>query len=186
MYHLKKLIAQGLVKRIEKGYVLTAHGNRYVDTLSMASFQPRFQPKIVTLIILRNRKGEYLLFERRRQPFHGLLGFPYGKVHFGESIIQAAHRELKEKTGLSARLAHRGEVYLTIYNESRELMAHMLCHVFLGDQPKGIFRENSSGACTWGKAEMSNHKRWIPGFLDLFKLATGKAKNVFAEITVSS
>ena len=51
IYHLKKLTTGGWVQKSEKSYHLTALGNRYVDKLTLANFQPRFQPKIVTVII---------------------------------------------------------------------------------------------------------------------------------------
>lgn len=186
VYHLKKLIADGFVKKAEKGYCLTAPGQRYVDKLSLASLEPRFQPKIVTLIILRNPKGEYLLYTRKRQPFYGMAGFPYGKVHFGETIAEAASRELREKTGLRAKLAHRGDAYLTIYNEQRELITHMFCHVFYGTNPSGtLLAETEVGSCGWEDIKSIDRKKFIPGLLGMFNLASKSNKHFFGELTVT-
>ena len=112
MYHLKSLLSEGFIKKTTGGYQLTALGKRYVDKLSLKNFQPRFQPKIVTVIICRNSKGEYLLCHSSRQPFFGKFCFPYGKVHFGETIKKAADRELEEKTGLTYRQMDQALEYL--------------------------------------------------------------------------
>ncbi|MDO8638731.1 MAG: NUDIX domain-containing protein, partial [Candidatus Daviesbacteria bacterium] len=109
IYHLKQLILEGLVKKKADGkYELTSEGIGFTDRLSLSNFKPRIQPKIITLIVCQNKNGEFLLYKRGKQPFLGYTGFPYGKIHLGEKITQAAERELKEKTGLFAKLNHRG------------------------------------------------------------------------------
>jgi ADP-ribose pyrophosphatase YjhB (NUDIX family) len=45
--------------------------------------------------------GRLLLIERGRPPFSGRLSLPGGKVRFGETIAEAARRELAEETGAS-------------------------------------------------------------------------------------
>jgi ADP-ribose pyrophosphatase YjhB (NUDIX family) len=183
IYHLKNLIAAGLVKKIEKGYALTTAGERYVDKLSLADLQVRFQPKIVTVIVCKNKNGEYLTYTRKRQPFYGMDCFPYGKIHFGETVAEAAKRELLEKTGLAANPVRRGEAYLTI-RKSGELVAHMLCHVFTADGPSGeLIAESQIGSCQWRAVKEMNAKNFIPGFIPLFRLAIGSRKPFFKEFT---
>jgi 8-oxo-dGTP pyrophosphatase MutT (NUDIX family) len=134
MYHLKHLIKQGYVaKRADGRYGLTAEGHRYADRLSLATLTPRAQPKIVTLLVCRDEAGRYLLWRRRRQPLLGRVGFPHGKIHLGETIADAAQRELREKTGLAAAtLHHRGDGYLT-YRQDGEPVSQIFFHLFVGE-----------------------------------------------------
>lgn len=56
-------------------------------------------PRIgVSAIVLR--PGEVLLVERARPPYRGAWSLPGGLVEWGETLEQAARREVAEETGL--------------------------------------------------------------------------------------
>jgi ADP-ribose pyrophosphatase YjhB (NUDIX family) len=184
MYHLRKLLGEGLVAKREGVYELTPAGMLYVDKLSLKTLEPRIQPKIVTLIACQNEAGEWLLYRRRRQPFTGLIGFPYGKIHLGERIAEAAERELEEKTGLQAELTHVGDFYSTVF-QGGELISQQLSHMFVGERPQGELREESNiGECFWATVEDPDDPKYFPGFSDLYRLITeSKNGRFFAERT---
>lgn len=171
MYHLKQLIKEELIqKRADGYYEFTSDGRLFADSLSLKTYRPRIQPKIVTLVICQNQDGQYLLYKRKREPFINLIGFPYGKIHLGETILDAATRELQEKTGISADLKHQGDVYLTVYQDNN-LISHMLAHVFLGQNPNGQLRGQSEiGKCFWEKIKDPKDAKFMSGFLDLYEL----------------
>ncbi len=175
-YHLKSLIESGLIELRDTFYYLTAKGKQYVDTLSTQTLRPRIQPKIVTIVVLK-QKDRYVLYERKRMPFIDHIGFPYGKIHLEERILDAATRELREKTGLQANLKHRGDVYLTIHDET-ELVSHMLCHVFSGSKITGELKSE----CFWSPIEQLPKNKLIPGVTQIAKLLeTSRNKFFFAE-----
>jgi ADP-ribose pyrophosphatase YjhB (NUDIX family) len=57
----------------------------------------------------KNAKGEreFLFQQRKKNPYYDFWGRVGGKVRWGESVIEAANRELKEETGLEAEFELR-------------------------------------------------------------------------------
>lgn len=183
MYHLKQLIKENLVqKRADGLYCLTERGKAYADSLSLESFQPRLQPRIVTLLMIKNEAGEYLLYRRMRQPLINMVGFPYGKVHLGETIAQAAARELSEKTGLEATLVHRGDGYITMI-QGTEPISQILFHLFLGSNPTGQLTQSDVGEAFW--ADPSQVPGWelLPSVMDLVDQLNSSDRLFFLERT---
>jgi ADP-ribose pyrophosphatase YjhB (NUDIX family) len=182
MYHLRSVMNEGLVKKAGVLYRLTPKGKGFVDRVSSATFKERIQPKIVALVVCRREDdGSYLLYRRSRQPFLGKVGFPYGKIHMGERVQDAAARELKEKTGLSADLRYRGDVYVTVHDEEN-LVTQTLFHVFSGENPSGILRRDSSiGDCFWSALDRIKREEEIPGVSQVHKLVKGSEEPFFKE-----
>lgn len=54
-------------------------------------------------VVVRGR--DVLLVRRSNRPDAGLWGFPGGKIEGGETIAEAALRELREETGVTAEAA---------------------------------------------------------------------------------
>ncbi|MDP2651486.1 MAG: NUDIX domain-containing protein [bacterium] len=180
VYHLRSLMRSGLVASTEDGYCLTPKGKLLIDRISFETFNERIQPKIVTLLVVEN-ENKYLLYKRRRAPFIGRVGFTYGKIHLEERLREAAERELFEKTNLKADLKHRGDVYITVHDET-ELVSHMLCHVFTGTKSQGVLRTDTTiGECYWGKLEDVKDTDLIPGVKQIAKLLKKKKEFFFAE-----
>ncbi len=64
----------------------------------------QYFPMVAVNIILRNSKGEFLFVKRKNNPAKGLFWTPGGRVLNGERIEEAAHRLLKEETGVEGEL----------------------------------------------------------------------------------
>ncbi|WP_445501408.1 NUDIX hydrolase [Microvirga sp. G4-2] len=55
-------------------------------------------PAVIAVVI---HEGQALLVRRANPPDTGLWGFPGGKIEFGETVAEAATRELLEETGIA-------------------------------------------------------------------------------------
>ncbi|HET8581565.1 MAG TPA: NUDIX domain-containing protein [Candidatus Paceibacterota bacterium] len=182
-YHLRKLIAGGFVKKVRDGYALTSKGVHLSTTVHFEDYSVRIQPKIVTLIACRDAAGRFLMYRRAKQPFLGMIGFPYGKVHLGETVAKAAARELAEKCGTHATLAHKGIIYLLVTDAAGEIIAHMLAHIFLGTAPRqeGAPAPAGFGTTHWMTRQALAEAACMPGVFDVLRIATSRARGLAFE-----
>lgn len=130
-YHLKALVKEGLLEKAQPGgYRLTPQGLFLVDRVSGEKFEPRLQPKLITMTVVEDESGRIGLQERQKQPFIGRWTLPSGKVHLGESLAESAERELCEKAGLEHTVVrHVGDSYIHAY-QGEVLVSSVLAHVF--------------------------------------------------------
>lgn len=110
-FHIKKLIEEAYIVKTAKAYALTHKGKEYANRMDTDENEIEKQPKISVAITLERRgaKGEreFLFQQRKKNPYFDFWGRVGGKIRWGESIIEAAKRELKEETGLEADLEYR-------------------------------------------------------------------------------
>jgi NAD+ diphosphatase len=61
-------------------------------------------PCIDPAVVVLTTCGDYALLRHERKPSHGLVSAIMGLVEAGESLEQAATREVLEQTGVKVRL----------------------------------------------------------------------------------
>ncbi|HET6746533.1 MAG TPA: NUDIX domain-containing protein [Candidatus Saccharimonadales bacterium] len=115
-FHVKKLVEEGYVEKIDKIYRLTHKGKEYANRMDTDEKEIEKQPKVSIAITIerKNNKGEaeFLFQQRKKNPYFDFWGRIGGKMRWGETIIEAANRELLEETGLTAKFE-----YKTLYHK---------------------------------------------------------------------
>lgn len=110
-FHIKKLVEQGYVEKENTSYRLTQKGKEYANRMDTDENTIEKQPKVSVVITLerKNERGEreFLFQQRKKNPYFDFWGRVGGKVRWGESVIEAANRELLEETGLTATLSYK-------------------------------------------------------------------------------
>ncbi len=156
-FHLRGLVKSGIVTKNDVGtYNLTAAGKEYANNLDLETRNQLKQPKLSMLIIV-NKTDEhgrmfYLLQKRLRNPFWGYWGFISGPVMWGESIEDAASRELHKQTGLQATFSIRGFYRKRDYEKDKTVLLEDKLFTI-------IIASNSSGDITnsWGGGD----NQWV-------------------------
>lgn len=86
------------------------------------------QPKLTVDAVVFDGAGRLLLIKRKSPPFQGCYALPGGFVEYGETVEEAAHRELKEETGVTAKTQH----LVGIYSQAdRDPRGHVVSVAFL-------------------------------------------------------
>lgn len=59
-------------------------------------------PRVCVDIIIKDSGGRVLLLKRKNEPAAGQWWFPGGRIHIGETRLDAAKRKLREECGVDA------------------------------------------------------------------------------------
>lgn len=152
-FHIKKLVDEGYIKKDDGDkYVLTRVGKEYANRMDTDDNVIEKQPKLSVALIVENNKGEVLAQQRLKQPYYGFWGRPTGKIRWGETMLEAAERELAEETGLSADLSVAGFYHKMDYDDdSSQLLEDKLFVLIYGCNPKGELIGDDEG----------HHNEWL-------------------------
>jgi 8-oxo-dGTP diphosphatase len=85
-------------------------------------------PLLTADCVVFDREGRLLLIKRGHAPFKGKYALPGGFVEIGETVEDAALRELKEETGIGGKIIRLIGVYS---NPKRDPRAHTVSTAFL-------------------------------------------------------
>ena len=109
---------------------------------------------VAILSHLINGREKYLLIQRKKEPYSGLWSLPGGKWDFGESLAEAAVREVNEEAGvlpafsslraiINSRLLPRGH---------QDPGGHFLIFVCALTTQLGAAQEQKEGTVAWFSA----------------------------------
>lgn len=148
-FHIKQLVKLGYINKIGNAYQLSVIGKEYASKLDTDAGVIERQPKVAVLLVVeqynpKTHMVEYLLQKRLKHPYFGFWGAPTGKVRWGETLLDAATRELKEETGLTGTFEYRGIYHERVRHQvtgkiiEDKLFQLMFCDRFSGKFASGI------------------------------------------------
>lgn len=150
-FYLKQLLDEGFVAKNSKGmYYLTPKGKEFANRFDTDARQVERQPKTAVCLMIRKNEKQ-LVQQRLKQPFYGYWGRPTGKIRWGETILEAAARELMEETGLTADLQFESIYHKMDYNQATgELLEDKIFFIVAASNPRGtLMNEFEGGRNSW-------------------------------------
>ncbi len=148
-YHLKKLVANGLVEKSATGYTLSPAGKRHVADVHHTSDQDNRLFKFnVLLIVTRVIDGELHVLNQRRtsQPSYGIVGIPGGTILKSEPLLEGARRKLQQEAGLDGTFSYIGTERRILHQDNKlfsdVLFPFCICRDATGEPTTTEFGEN--------------------------------------------
>lgn len=151
-FYLKQLLDEDFAAKSSKGsYHLTPKGKEFANRFDTDERKVERQPKVAVCLMIRRGDGTQLVQQRLKQPFYGYWGRPTGKIRWGETILEAAARELMEETGLEADLSFEQIYHKMDYNqETGDMLEDKIFFVVAGSHPLGrLVEEFEGGRNVW-------------------------------------
>jgi ADP-ribose pyrophosphatase YjhB (NUDIX family)/predicted transcriptional regulator len=151
-FYLKQLIDEQFVTKNKAGsYHLTPKGKEFANRFDTDARQVERQPKVAVCLLIRRQDGKQLVQQRLKQPFYGYWGRPTGKIRWGETILQAAERELLEETGLQANLEFESIYHKQDFSQQTgEMLEDKIFFIIACNNPRGdLIEEFEGGRNAW-------------------------------------
>ncbi len=117
--------------------------------------------KIITVVpiacvdlLVVNRERNILMVKRKNEPAIGQWWFPGGRVHYGETRIDAAERKLKEECGLAIFKMEEFGTFDVILPLPEGNKSHAITTVFvMHTSGKNVVIDSQSNAYKWDSFE---------------------------------
>ena len=150
-FHTKRLVELGIIVKTENGlYELTNKGKEFANRFDFDSKEITYEKQAKLTVVVIGMKGEgtnakYLVQQRLKQPYYGYYGFVSGKIKYGETVSEAALRELQEEAGVIGDLTLTGIEHKMDYDSNNRLLDEKYFFIFRVENLKGELKETFDG-----------------------------------------
>jgi len=118
------------------------------------------------------RAGKVLLIQRGHEPWLGAWSLPGGRVERGETLAEAAARELGEETGLVLAAPRLVDTLDAIdRGEDGAIRAHFVIIVFAADAAGVPQAASDAAACAWFTLDEIDNVPTTPGLKRIVALS---------------
>lgn len=169
-YHLKKVVAAGLVLKQEDGsYALTSEGRRVGK--GALERERKYIDRAYSIILIALQKDDaWLLYKRHTHPLIGLYGFMQAKPTADKTILETVAMTCLEETGLSGTFTTHGSGYFRMYRDT-ELESFIHFTLVVGTNIAGDLRQNSEfGEYEWVNSPDFSGLDMLPNMQTLHKM----------------
>jgi 8-oxo-dGTP diphosphatase len=139
----------------------------------------RLYPKrpILAVSVAVFREGRVLVGRRARPPFDGRYSLPGGVVELGETLAEAAARELFEETGVEAEIFAFNQYIEPIVREGDRIRAHFVIATFVARWSRGEARPSDElDVIAWIEPAACGSLPTTPGLGDILARAAALEK----------
>lgn len=164
VYHLNELVRRGLIEKFDRGkYRLSKEGISLAQHFSSEKNALRVGVLSYSMIYVRSETGKWLLVNRKKQPFFGFYASLSGKIHMGETLKQAAEREVSVLGLEKLDLKYAGYISILINGENIE--THITGPIwFIDNCPEFDTSKISKRSLSWENWQDLPYKKFIPGW----------------------
>ena len=125
-YHLKLLVKDKVIQKVDGGYSLDEKGLIYADRIDN-----NVSPKITVMFVIQNSNGDILLQKLNRQPYIDKWTLPNDGLNSSDvDILSAASRMARETLDVSINAEHAGDCYVRLKTKNGAIMSSTLAHIF--------------------------------------------------------
>ena len=131
--------------------------------MAIKELSPQQRPILGVGAVIWNGQGEVVLIRRGQEPRLGEWSIPGGRVEWGETLLEACLREVREETGLVVEIAGLIEVVDSLHRSpGGEVARHYVLADFAAKYVSGNLRAGSDASeARWAApADLDRYKLW--------------------------